>query len=119
MSASMATTVASTDDSAVFSGLEMALQLRHAVLASDVDGAMALIRRFIADERLGCADKADCLTDGLECPHGLQCLMAPQAFGRLKSQLEDLCDELQRPGEIRLQRQLRHLVDVTPARGPH
>ncbi|KQU79015.1 hypothetical protein ASE08_11495 [Rhizobacter sp. Root16D2] len=107
--------MAATDDAAFLGGIEIAVQLRHAALASDVDGAMALIRRFVADERLGCAAKADCLVDGLECPQGLQCLMAPQAFCRLKSQLEDLCDELQRPGEIRLQRQLRHLVDVGPA----
>lgn len=115
MSASMAV----PDNAALLGGFEMAAQLRHAALAGDVDGAMALLRRFVADERLGCAEKADCLADGLECPQGLQCLMPPQAFRRLKLQVEDLCDELLRPGEIHLQRQLRHLVDVLPGAHPH
>jgi hypothetical protein len=102
-------------DAAATGGSDIALQLRQAAMASDVAGAMALIRTFVADERLGCAEKAECLAGGHDCAAGLQCLMAPQAFSRLKSELEDLCDELLRPSEIRLQRQLRHLVDVAPA----
>lgn len=95
--------------------LRLAIRLRQAARASDVDAALLLIRGLVADERLGCAEKADCLAAGEACPRSLQCVMAAPAFRRLKDQVEDLCDELMRPGDAVLQKTLRRLVDVAPA----